>query len=356
MSSEYVTLTKNDPEFESYLLGTFSKTHRALPVETYHAQTARERITFRVLPVDRVDAPVWWKVYFWSARPELFGLTLGPAVVTWLYHASSRVELAEWTRWPSWLAVVGLFFVHTAVFLLNDVQDHVRGFDRVNHRRGSQVIQKGWVTATAMNRWAWLNGVLAVLFGVPAFLNAPLELALVCLGAAVALSIVIANFGTRYGLCDLALLLLFGPLLTMGIALASFAEVRPDDVVLGMAFGSLTLWVFQVRQLEDLFRAKVERFRTFLGYRSFDQARRIAVVESLMLLLIQPAAGFWLGVPLVFLVISPLVSVPLVLTAQRFLLASSPLSSSLVGSSRWALVSHLSWACWWILAFGVAWL
>ncbi len=164
MQSEFITLTKNDPEFESYLLGTFSRSHRALPVETYHAATARERVTFRVLPIEEVKAPAWWKVYFLSSRPELFGLTLGPAMAAWLMHAD---DFSEWTRWPSWFAMIGLYFMHTAVFLLNDVQDHLRGFDRLNHKRGSQVIQRGWVTARAMNRWAGVNAGLAVIFGIP---------------------------------------------------------------------------------------------------------------------------------------------------------------------------------------------
>lgn len=353
MSTEFITLTKDDPDFDAYLRGTFSKTHRALPVETYHVATARERVTFRVLPVEKVAAPAWWKVYFWSARPELFGLTLGPAMAAWLLHVHA---LHEWTKWPSWFALIGLFFLHTAVFLLNDVQDHLRGFDRLNHRRGSQVIQKGWVTAKAMARWAWVNAGLAVLFGVPAFLKAPLALAVICAMAAGALAVVLTKFAVRFGACDIALTLLFGPLLVSGIALASFGETFPQDATLGFALGLLTLWVFQVRQFEDLFRARSENFRTFLGHMSFDQARRIVIGEGLALLLVQPAVGLALGVPLIFLVVSPLVSVPLIFTLQRFLKAASPLSSSLVGSSKWALASHLAWISWWVLALGVAWL
>lgn len=353
MRPEFITLTKKDSDFDSYLRGTFSSTHRALPVETYHAATARERVTFRVLPIDQVGAPAWWMVYFWSSRPELAGLTLGPAMAAWLLHVDS---LQEWTKWPSWFALIGLFFLHTAVFLLNDVQDHMRGFDRLNHRRGSQVIQKGWVTAQAMNQWAWVNLALAILFGVPAFFNAPFELALVCLAAAVCLGAVITKSGVRFGVCDLALVLLFGPLLVSGIAFASFGESYPQNTVLGVALGVLTLWVFQVRQFEDLFRARSENFRTILGHLSFDQARKIVIIEGLLLLATQPAAGYALGVPTLFLVVSPLVSVPLIFTLQRFLRAASPLSSSLVGSSKWALASHLSWTLWWVLALGVAWL
>src|SRR5216683_2002056 len=105
---KFITLTKNDPDFDSYLLGTFSQTERALPVETYHPQTARERVTFRLVPVEKVGAPSWWKIYFWSCRPELLGLTMGPAMAAFLNQFE---KTAEWTRWPSWFALAGVFFL-----------------------------------------------------------------------------------------------------------------------------------------------------------------------------------------------------------------------------------------------------
>lgn len=350
---EYITLTRDDPEFESYLLGTFSEQLRALPVETFHAQTERERVTFRLVEREKVQAPPWWKIYFWSCRPELLGLTMGPSIAAWL---NDRARLEEWTRWPSWFALLGVFFLHTSAFLLNDVQDHLRGSDRLNRRRGSQVIQKGWVSAASMKKWAYLNFALAVLFGVPAFLRAPLQLALVCAAAWLCMIVLWVNRGSRWGLSDLALGLVFGPLLTCGIALASFGLFSWRDVIVGMAFGSLTAWTLQVRQMESLFRARPEGFRTFLGYWSFDRARAICVFEGALLLVLQPAAALALAVPLKFFILLPVVSIPLILFIGRLRQAASPLSSSLMGADRWALGAHLSWTLWWIGVLGGSWL
>lgn len=350
---EYITLTRDDPEFDSYLLGTFSRELRALPVETFHPQTARERVTFRLVAREKVAAPAWWKIYFWSSRPELLGLTMGPAIAAWL----TQVErVAEWTQWPSWFALLGVFFLHTAAFLMNDVQDHVRGLDRLNRRRGSQVIQKGWVSAAAMKRWAYLNFSLAVLFGVPAFLNAPLALSVVCGLALLCMLALWFKVGTRWGISDLALGMLFGPLLTTGIALASFGVFNWRDVVLGLAFGSLTAWVLQVRQFEYLFRAKAEGFRTILGFWAFDKARAICLIEGALLLVVQPVAAVMLDVPFGFYILLPVVSVPLILFIGRLKQTASPLSSSLVGADKWALGAHLSWTAWWIVALGFEWL
>jgi 1,4-dihydroxy-2-naphthoate octaprenyltransferase len=258
--------------------------------------------------------------------------------------------------WPSWFALLGVFFLHTAAFLLNDVQDHLRGVDRLSRRRGSQVIQKGWVSANAMKKWAVVNFALAIGFGVPAFLNAPLELAMVCAAAGICLLVLWSNRGARYGLSDLALALLFGPLLTCGIALASFGTTGWHDFILGAAFGSLTVWALQVRQLEYLFRSKPESFRTLLGFWSFDRVRSLILVGGILILISQPVIALLLAVPLRFFILLPVVSMPLILFLGRVRTAASPLSSNLIHADRWALGSHVAWAAWWILALGASWL
>lgn len=353
MSSEYITLTSEDPEFQSYLLGTFSKTERAIPVETFHAQTQRERVTFRIVPVEKVGAPPWWVIYFRACRPELWGLTLGPAVAAWLSHKNL---IENWERWPSWLALAGIFFLQTAAFLYNDVQDHLRGGDRLNRRRGSQVIQKGWSSAAAMKTWAVVNAVLAAVFGVPAFLNAPFELAVLCMTAVTALYILMKNWGARWGLCDLAILLLFGPLLTMGTALASFGEAGVRDIAIGVAYGAMAVWVFQVRQFEDLFRSNPAASRTFVGWLNFDKARWAVVIEGFLLLGLIPIAAGVIRMAMVPLALLPIASFPFVLLINRIYKAASPLSSTLAQTSRWALFAHMAWTAWWLLALGLAWL
>lgn len=350
---ELITLAKDDPEFSSFLMGTFSPTHRALPEETFHPQTPRERVTFRLVPIDKVKAPAWWMIYIKSCRPELAGLTLGPAVAAWL---NQHDRLADWSRWPSWFALLGIFFLHTAVFLLNDVQDHIRGIDRQNRRRGSQVIQKGWTSAAEMKKWSAVNFALALVFGLPAVIHSPGGLFVVCLAALVSLFVVVQNVGTRWGLSDLALALLFGPLLTAGISLASFGHTNIRDLYVGIAFGSLTLWVLQARQFESLFRTRPEAFRTFLAFQSFDRARRIAIGEGLVMLGIQFAMAWMLELPFTYLGVLPLAAAPLVAAGHRLYKSASPLSSSLVDSDSWALGAHAALTAWWICVLGVAWL
>lgn len=348
----YITLTSEDPEFQSYLLGTFSNTHRALPVETYSGGSS-ERVTFQIMPLEKIKQPAWWKIYFRSCRPELLPLTLAPAVAAWLSHPG---EFQQWTRVTSWLAMIGVLFLHTAMFLYNDVQDHLRGADRSNFRRGSRVIQKGWVTAFQMRRWALVNGGLAVLFGGAAFFNSPLAFLTICLAAGVALAVIAMNRWTAWGASDLAIFLLFGPLLTAGVAVASYGVMGPIDFLIGSAYGVLTLWVFQIRQFENLFRSKPESFYTFLGHCTFDRARLIVVIEGILILLFQLFLALVLRAPLVLMVMIPLVSWPMIVTIEKIRKAASPLSSQLIKISRFALIGQLAWALWWIAVLGIVWL
>ncbi len=349
---EFITLTQDDPRFAAHLDGTFSRTKRALPIETYHPQTPKERVTFRILPLEQVDRPFWWKIYFLSCRPELLPLTLGPAVAAWLAHLG---RLEDWRPWPSWLALMGLFFLHTSIFLFNDVQDHLHGYDRLNRRRGSQVIQKGWVRAVDMKRWAWLNGALALALAVPAFWATPWQLLGICSLALLALVLVMRGVAVRWGLADLALILLFGPLLTAGIVLASFTEVGWADVLLGGAFGLITAWTLQVRQFENLFRSRPEGFRTFIGHLAFDRAKQVVVIEGVLLLSIQALFAYWLEVAQLAIWLVPFAVVPSVILVSRMARAASPLSSRLVGSEWWALGSQLAWTLWWMVAVSVSW-
>lgn len=167
-----VTLARSDEKFEKYLWGTFAKDQRAIAVETYHPFTSRERVTFRVESLTQIHRPPWWRVYLASARPEMWMLSLAPALSVIVFL---RDQFTQSEAIVSLCALLALFFLHNAACLANDVQDHLTGSDRANRRRGSQVIQKGWASAREMYFWSWLNFIFAMGFGIPAVFLAPLS-------------------------------------------------------------------------------------------------------------------------------------------------------------------------------------
>jgi 1,4-dihydroxy-2-naphthoate octaprenyltransferase len=345
MSTPFVTVTPEDPDYEPYLLGSFSKTLRALPVESFRQHSNRERITFRLVPVAEISKPHWLIIYFRACRPELLGLTLGPFFATGLY----MMKLQHQAPPNSWmLAALGLFFLHVSAFLFNDFRDHMRGVDFANRRRGSQVIQKGWASAREVRGWGYVNAALALACGLPSLVFSP-KLALIVVAAAafvMALSTVTPKLA-RYGLPDLMVLAGLGPLLTAASALA-FGEQIPRAVLwLGVAFGALAVLTLEVRQLENLFRAGRDSFRTFIGAFDFDRARKVVRIQIILVAVLQVAiavevlprslaiVGFFFALWPLYFVFDPV---------RR---AASPLSSDLVHLGRRAVWAQTALLLWW---------
>jgi 1,4-dihydroxy-2-naphthoate octaprenyltransferase len=346
---EYVTLTRKDPEFKKFLWGTFSKKERALPLETFDAFSGRERVTFQILPVAEVERPSWWKVYLIAARPEMWLLTLGPALSVFLLL---RHELIQSEVWSAGFALVSLFFLHNAACLANDVMDHLTGSDRANRRRGSQVIQKGWSSTVNMYRWAIVNFTLAVLIGIPALWTNPLPLLGVAIVGLICISVLLSARGARQGWSDLSVVILYGPLIVLGMNWVISHEVNFVMGLLGLCFGVLSMWVLQARQLENLFRSQRESHRTYVGYLDFELAKRSFIIEGLAAIGLTTVTGLTMQVHWISWATLPFAAMPIVWVLARVMRAASPLSSDFVQIGRFSLMAHGVMALWWWLALG----
>jgi 1,4-dihydroxy-2-naphthoate polyprenyltransferase len=354
---QLMTMSREDARFSSYLWGTFSKAERALPMDSLHPSTVRERVTFRIVPLAEVARPPWWRVYLAALRPQLLPLTLGPSVVAWLAHGPA---LETWRPVVSWLSLLGVFFLHVAVCIWNDVFDHIQGSDRLSSSRGSRVIQKGWTTAHEMSRWGWVNAGLALACGVPALWLWPMPLLVICVLAMGAVWIWTratrwSSRWARAGAMDVSVFLLFGPLLTLATATASFGEWSAVHVWLGVFFGLVTLWVLQVRQLADLFRARPKGFRTFLASLSFDRAKSVVVWSGYLVVFCWPLLAALLRVPLVSMLFLPLASWPLLAAIEKVRRARSPLSSDLLRMPGKVMAAYWWITGWWIMVLSAPW-
>jgi 1,4-dihydroxy-2-naphthoate octaprenyltransferase len=340
----FITVTPEDPDYRQYLLGSFSKTLRALPVESFRQHSRRERVTFRIVSVQDIEKPHWLKIYWRACRPELLGLTLGPFFVTGslMANLNHQSPLFSW-----WVAALGLFFLHVSSFLFNDFRDHMRGVDFANRRRGSQVIQKGWASAREVRGWAYVNAALALMCGIPALIAAPMLALFVASGAVLVLLLSGATSRlARFAIPDMMVFAGLGPLLTMASAMA-YSEKAPRSVFLiGLALGSLAVLTLQVRQLENLFRAGRDSFRTFIGAFDFDRARKVVRIQIVFIGALQVAVAFAI-VPRAMAIVGLLFALwPLYFVYLMIGRAASPLSSDLLHLGRrgiWAQTAILLW-------------
>ncbi|MEK7356785.1 MAG: prenyltransferase, partial [Bdellovibrionota bacterium] len=164
------TLSRRDPDFSSYLEGTFSDTHLAIPVRSLNVGTQSEEVTFSIVPEENVDRPAAIVVARALARPSTLILSAGPMVVALMKILSTGFS-------PDWLvtigALVGVLAFHAAVNLFNDYGDHIKGQDRVRPHGGSRAIQKGWIRAVRVRQIAWGLTGFAVLCGIPVVVSSP---------------------------------------------------------------------------------------------------------------------------------------------------------------------------------------
>lgn len=339
ISSRYITLTHKDPEFESYLLGTFSQSQRAIPIESFGVNTPRERVTFKVVDKSELEAPHPLVILVQSWRPSLLTFTLSPALVTFCYL---------WTQgqilYP-WLILNGLLVLlcfHGAAFLLNDYFDHYKGWDRMSQKRGSQVIQKGWMTAHSLWRWGVASLIIGGVVGLPILWTHPQQLGVLALVVGVALP----SFSGRHwslksaGLGDVFLFLCLGPLLTYGCAVTISGQSSFFILYLGLIYGLLSLVTYQVRQLERLFLEVRGSSGTLLSRLGFDRSKVLIFSEITCVGLLLMGL-YWVGKwgAWIFLLIGVLLVCgwPILLKLKK---ASSPLSSELIAVGRKTVGYH----------------
>ncbi len=355
MAHEFVTLLRSDPEFKSYIEGSFSEKSFALPVDSYNVHSTRERVTFRILSKEKIQRPLWPKILWTAARPVFLTLGLGPLLTVWAFILSTGQSVSLLYAFSASFA---LLFLHLSVFLLNDYSDHVSGQDRLSSRRGSQVIQKGWMVAYQVRRLGYFCFLLGALAGLPALSVDFSSLSVIAgIGGLAILSYSFLNERWKsLGLSDFLLFCCLGPLLTYAYGLVISGQHSLELLFLGFVFGLGANLVFQLRQLEALFKEPPQRISSWIARLGFDRARVFLIFESVLLsILVLGFSIFNLEIySLSLILLLPVLS--LMNLSFRLYKASSPLSSYLISLWRWAALFHGAVALGFIIVFLGQWI
>ncbi|KHD89704.1 MAG: 1,4-dihydroxy-2-naphthoate octaprenyltransferase [Bdellovibrio sp. ArHS] len=275
--SELITLSKNSPEFESYLLGTFSKEQRALPVQTLNVNSASETVTFRVLPLASIQKPSWLIVLLQTFKARSFLLILAPLFLVLTKNIVFRTVVDPIT---TIIATVGVILAFIAVNLRNDYMDHMKGVDRVLERSGSRSIQNGWVTAAQVKSYSTVLLTLAILCALPIIFAFPEVAGVIFLSLVVGLWAQFKkqnSFKYQIG-GEFALFLMLGPLLTVGYQLAMGAGFDWESVWLGCVWGWLVLFVVQLKNFMNIFASAQAGFTNTVNWLGFDKSRRLLAI------------------------------------------------------------------------------
>lgn len=265
-----------------------------------------------------MSSPATWLT---AIRAPSLTATFAPSLATLLLGLVQEV----WVFRPvlALCAVLGVLMVQIGVNLMNDVEDDKRAIDRPGTLGGSGVIQSGLLSRRQVERAALFAFGAGALFGLPTLIAEPALLIIVAIAAFGSWGYS-SGVGLKYrALGDIAVLLLCGPLLTAGFALAAFGGFDLLIVALGLAFGLAAVGILHVNNLQDMANDAGRGIRTVALALGLSGARRYLVAVYAAALVIWPIAALAAGLHVVAALVPLVAAVPAGQLVKRLLDASA---------------------------------
>lgn len=271
----YKTLSKTEPDFKKYLLGSFSNTEVAIPVQSLNVDTESETITFEIVPKNQIQRPSVFKFVERLFKLKSFHMILVPLFFVFCknYVDDRLFDVNNFIY-----ASAAMLFLFAALNLRNDVNDHISGYDRIVESSKSP-IQKGWITAQELSHLSWLLIFAAAFLARPVLMAQPESVRVV---AVVLILVLVGQFfkknsykNQRFG--EFILFLLMGPALLSGYQVSMGAGVDTEVLVFGVLWGFCILFLNYLNHFSHLLttsQAKINNTMTRLG---FDTAKNFLI-------------------------------------------------------------------------------
>lgn len=280
-----ITLERSHPDFQRHLRGRLPDGMRAVPEATLNPHTDRESVTFRLIPANQLQRPPMLGVWLKALRLQSLPRAFVPALMVFAGGARASGLDPDVT----WLVLLGLFFLHTALVLRNDILDHLSGADRVRPDRGSRALQKGWLTVDQMETAAMLSVIGAVLCALPLIWLFP-KILIVAIATAVIAGV--GFFHKRLSFKDLwageiSLFLLSGPLLVWGALSATGGSMDQRAFLWSCLWGLWVLLPTHALNFESLVAERKSGRRSMVALWGFDRSMRILPIWLLFCLVAQ---------------------------------------------------------------------
>lgn len=270
--SEIVTLSRNSADFESYLLGTFSKDKRALPLQTLNANSSLETVTFEVKSISEIQRPLLPVILLHLLKVRAFILVLFPMYLILVKNTADKTIRDPFVVV---LSTLGILFAYIAVNLRNDFTDHMKGIDRINAKAGSRVIQNGWMTAAQVKSWANFFVVMSLLFAAIVIFAFPVVIGVVMLTFLVGVWAQFLKKGSfkyhKGG--EIFVFLLLGPLLTTGYHISIAGSWDLESLYLGVMWGWIVVFLQHIKNFEFIMVNSQAGFHNTVTWLGFDKSK-----------------------------------------------------------------------------------
>jgi 1,4-dihydroxy-2-naphthoate polyprenyltransferase len=273
--AELKTLSKSDPQFLSYLLGTFSRTERALPVKSLNVQSSSETVTFEIVPVKAIQEGPRFRRWLKILKIQNFVLVGLPI---FFILANCYLDGRNFDGTLALLSAVAAFFIHASVNLRNDYLDHLSGLDRIQEsRETAHPIQKGWITAYQARWISNLFILLGLFLGAPSVLFFPELLFIVSILLIFGfVGIQSYRFGLKYRLwTELTAFLFLGPCLTVGYQMSIGAGFDLEALFIGLITGWFAVYVLHLKNFMSIMTNHEAGFVNTVGLVGFEKAKTL---------------------------------------------------------------------------------
>lgn len=341
MSSQFITLKKNDSRFADYLMGKIDGNYMAIPIKTYNLGTEEESVTFELIKTENITRPSFFIFLSSLVKLNKFVLILLPL----LFVLAKALGAGQAFDAESLVyAAVAMIFLFAGLNMRNDINDHISGFDRVNVDISTKPLKAGWLTAQKASLISNVLIFFSFLFALPVMI---VHAEVLRVMAVVMILFLVGKFARansykQQHLGEFILFVLMGPALVCGYQLSMDLEIDKQILAFGMVWGLLVLYVVQINNFSHIMtstQAGIHNTMTRLG---FDLSQKFIILYwSLFVVILSLYQALFVN--LNFAVISALsllcISIPFFIGILNI---KSPMGSGLSRVYRYGYLLFLS--------------
>jgi hypothetical protein len=279
---ELKTVKKSDPEFQFLIDGTFSDSHRALPLRPMNQHVTFELATFELTPVEQIEKPGLIAFVFELLKPQHFLIALVPLLYTLFSLPIGIADLSDYKE-KVFLLVVSLLNLTLFINLRRTLTEHYHLSHFYASATTSSILQKGWLKGITVKRLSLVFLSIAVIAAIPLMIEQPAALAPVVL-----LTLILFNGmnlqkeGTLYLITSaLNHFLLAGPLIVLGTCTVFHTKPTLNQWAFAVSWGLWVLLWRQLRSFRELMPFALSKSSRFVAQMGFDKT--LALLQKLII-------------------------------------------------------------------------
>lgn len=302
MSSQFVTAKRGSPEFDRLITGRFSRSERALPVQSLRVGKKDEEVTFEIVPLEKTLK---------LSSKEVLKSFLQLKKILFVLFPLFYFVMRDWNRpflssAEILFILAGIILTLLAVQMKVDSEDFISGYDRIRGSRGQKVLSQGARSVSELERYIRISLIASVICGLIPLIVEPYRILGFAAGA------VLLFIGNKWGvnrknrfIRDVCLALIAGPCLAFGI----FPETT--SLGFGLIWSFFVFFDLQIEHFHHYFAQTEAGEKNLMTLKSFDQAPKILwTVWAISLILyvvyrsLQSQMAVWIGAVLILAYLS----------------------------------------------------